>query len=138
MAASSKDSDNQVEITFPTPDDAVAMGIRDWPQKFHSKPWSESVSGGQTLTRYVLDGRGRVTIDYMDSYSGNVKRRKERVYPGTLVEVDGEAVLFWELDNEKEGMIILTPNFEEGGKFLLIAGLLLVFCAGLLAGSGGL
>lgn len=64
--------------------------------------------------------------------------KNQRVYPGTLVEVDGEASLFWEVDSENEGMIVLTPSYEEGGKLVLVGGFLLVFCAGLLLGSGGL
>ena len=126
-----------VEITFPTPEEAASMGIRDWPQQFHSKTWSDRVSEGGLATRYVLDGKGRLTIDYYDD--NNVKQRinSQRVYPGTLVEVDGEANLLWEVDDDKEGMIILTPNYEEGGKLLIVGGILAVFCAGLLIGSGG-
>ena len=127
-----------VEITFPTPEEAASMGIRDWPQQFHSKTWSDRVSEGGIATRYVLDGKGRVTIDYYDD--NNVMQRidSQRVYPGTLVEVDGEANLLWEVDDSKEGMIILTPSYEEGGKLLIVGGVLAVFCAGLLIGSGGL
>ena len=126
-----------VEITFPTPEEAASMGIRDWPQQFHSKTWSDRVSEGDIATRYVLDGKGRLTIDYYDD--NNVKQRinNQRVYPGTLVEVDGEANLLWEVDDEN-GMIILTPGYEEGGKLLIVGGILAVFCAGLLIGSGGL
>ena len=123
---------------MPTPDDAASMGIRDWPQQFHSSTWSESVAEGQIATRYVLDGKGRVSIDYFDPYTGNEANKKARVYPGTLVEVDGEATLVWEVDNAKEGMIVLTPNFEEGGKLALVAGFLVVLVAGLVAGLGGI
>jgi len=127
-----------VEITFPTPEEAASIGIRDWPQQFHSKTWSDRVSEGDIATRYVLDGKGRLTIDYYDD--NNVMQRidSQRVYPGTLVEVDGEANLLWEVDSDKQGMIILTPNYEEGGKLLIVGGILAVFCAGLLIGSGGL
>jgi len=131
-------TNNPVEITFPTPEEAASMGIRDWPQQFHSKTWSDRVSEGGIATRYVLDGKGRLTIDYYDD--NNVMQRidSQRVYPGTLVEVDGEANLLWEVDDSKEGMIILTPNYEEGGKLLIVGGILAVFCAGLLVGSSGL
>jgi hypothetical protein len=111
------------------------MGIRDWPQTFHKTSWSESISEGQIATRYVLDGNGRVNINYFDN-NGREASRKDRVYPGTLVEVDGEATLNWEVDGDN-GMIILTPGFEEGGKLALVLGFFVVFCAGLLAGSGG-
>jgi hypothetical protein len=89
-------------------------------------------------TRYVLDGRGRVTVDYYDEATGESRRiENRRIYPGTLVEVDGEAKLSWDVDDERTGMIVLTPNYEEGGKLLIVGGFLLVFCAGLLIGSGG-
>mmetsp|Transcript_27972 Transcript_27972/g.55936 ORF Transcript_27972/g.55936 Transcript_27972/m.55936 type:complete len:204 (+) Transcript_27972:139-750(+) len=131
------DDSNPVEITFPTAEDAASMGIRDWPQKFYSSSWSESVADGQIVTRYVLDGKGRVDIQYLDPYSGETANRKERVYPGTLVEVEGEATLVWDVDNDKVGMIVLTPEFEEGGKLILVAGFLVALIAGLVAGTGG-
>eukprot|EP00984_Skeletonema_dohrnii_P005004 scaffold1769_cov132-Skeletonema_dohrnii-CCMP3373.AAC.21 len=131
-------TNNVVEITFPTPEEAASMGIRDWPQQFHDKSWDESIPEGQIATRYVLSGKGRVTIDYYENENMDVrKRKKERVYPGTLIEVDGEANLFWEVDDVREGIIVLTPSYEEGGKLLLVAGALVVFCAGLIAGSSG-
>jgi len=125
---------NPVEITFPTPQAAASLGIRDWPQTFHRTSWVESVSEGQIATRYVLDGNGRITINYFEN-DGRESLRKERVYPGTLVEVDGKATLKWEVDGE--GMIVLTPGFEEGGKLAMVGTFFVVLCAALLAGSGG-
>lgn len=138
LSATPGGSDKPVEITFPTPEAAASMGIRDWPQQFHSATWSDSVSEGSIATRYVLDGKGRVTIDYVDNNGELCRIKSQRVYPGTLVEVDGEANLLWEVDDEKEGMIVLTPSYEEGGKLIIVGGFLLMFCAGLLVGSGGL
>jgi hypothetical protein len=128
-------SNNPVEITFPTPEEAASMGIREWPQTFHAASWTESVLEGQIATRYVLSGNGRVNIDYYDDNSRR-SQRKETISPGTLVEVDGEATLSWEVDGN-EGMVILTPGFEEQGKLALVLGFFVVFCAWLLAGSGG-
>ncbi|KAL9183968.1 hypothetical protein ACHAXT_002054 [Thalassiosira profunda] len=133
LAAASK----PVEITFPTPDAAAEIGIRDWPQQYHSSTWTDDVPEGGIATRYILEGRGRVTIDYMDDNGERQRMGNQRVYPGTLVEVDGEAKLLWEVDDANEGMIVLTPSYEEGGKLLLVGGFLLVFCAGLLVGAGG-
>ncbi|KAL3785757.1 hypothetical protein ACHAW5_003599 [Stephanodiscus triporus] len=127
-----------LEITFPTPEAAAAMGVRDWPQQFRASSWTEDVAEGGIATRYVLDGRGRLTVDYYDDEGKSRRVENRRVYPGTLVEVDGEAKLLWEVDDERAGMIVLTPNYEEGGKLLLVGGFLLVFCAGLLLGSGGI
>jgi hypothetical protein len=87
----------------------------------------------------VLDGKGRVTIDYYDDNNLDIRQRlKQRVYPGTLIEVDGEATLFWEVDDEKEGIIVLTPNYEDGKLLGLVAGAMVIFCAGLIVGSTGL
>ena len=133
----SASTDNQVEITFPSQDDAVAMGIRDWPQQFHSKSWSESVAEGLLVSRYVLSGKGRITVDYYDDNDDKQRISGRRVYAGTLVEVDGEANIYWEVESD-DGMIVLTPGYEEGGKLLLVGGVLAVFCAGLIIGSGNL
>ena len=132
---SSKTKNNPVEITFPTPDEAASLGVRDWPQTYHKSSWNEIVSEGNTATRYVLDGKGRVDVNYYDD-NGREASRMDRIYPGTLVEVDGEARLSWKVDGN-DGMIILTPGFEQGGKLALVAAFFVVFCAGLLTGSGG-
>ena len=73
-----------------------------------------------------------MNIDYYDDNSRRSQRR-DTISPGTLVEVDGEATLSWEVDGN-EGMIILTPGFEEQGKLALALGFFVVFCAWLLAG----
>jgi len=116
------------------------MGIREWPQQFRESKstWTDSVPEGGIATRYVLSGKGRLSIDYYDE--GGERRRiaNRRMYGGTLVEVDGEAELTWEVDEGEEGMIVLTPGYEEGGLLLLVGGGLVLFCAGLLIGSGGL
>ena len=139
--SATNNNNNVVEITFPTPEEAASMGIRDWPQQFHDKDWAESITEGQIATRYVLSGKGRVTIDYYDGDNLDIRQRtNQRIYAGTLVEVDGEAELFWEVDDDggaSNGIIVLTPSYEEGGKLLLVAGALVVFCAGLIAGSTG-
>ena len=138
-SSNNSNSNTAVEITFPTPEEAASMGIRDWPQKFYSSDYTESIIEGQIATRYVLDGKGRVTIDYYDDNNLDIRQRlKQRVYPGTLIEVDGEATLYWEVDDAKEGIIVLTPNYEEGKLLGLVAGAMVIFCAGLIVGSTGL
>ena len=67
-----------------------------------------------------------MTVDYYDDAGELGRVNNRRVYPGTLVEVDGEANLLWEVDDENEG------------KLVVVGGFLLMFCAGLLIGSGGL
>ena len=126
-----------VEITYPTPEEAASMGIRDWPQQFHSTNWSDMIPEGGIATRYVIEGKGRITVDYYEEDDLTYRKRiNQRVYPGTLVEVDGEANILWEVDDSKEGMIILTPGYEEGGKLLTVGGFLVLLCTGLLFGSG--
>jgi hypothetical protein len=108
------------------PDDAAMMGIRDWPQQSKQGQWSESCAEGQTLTRYILDGEGTVLI--------NDEGSPQTVGPGTLVEVEGPSNLSWQSATPE--MIILTPGFEEGGKLLAVAGVLVLVCGALLAGFG--
>ena len=117
-----------VEITYPTPDEAASMGIRDWPQQYHSTDWSDIIPEGGIATRYVLEGKGRITVDYYDDDDlSDRKRINQRVYPGTLVEVDGEANILWEVDDDsssssnKAGMIILTPGYEAEWKIQLVS-----------------
>jgi quercetin dioxygenase-like cupin family protein len=75
--------------------------------------------------RYVLDGKGTVTID---------DDQQQNVGPGSLVEVSGPAALVWETSSE---MLVLTPGFEEGGKLIAVALVLVVLCGSLIAGVGG-
>lgn len=76
-----------------------------------------------------------MNIDYYDNKARR-SHREEAISPGTLVEVDGEATLSWEVDGN-EGVIILTPGFEERGKLALVFGFFVAFCAWLVAESGG-
>ena len=113
------------KIQSLTPNEAADMGIRDWPQQAKQGQWTESCGEGQTLVRYILDGKGTVEIN---------DDPPKPVAPGTLVEVDGEASLTWSAATE---LIVLTPGFEEGGKLIAVAGLLIVVCgAALLLGTG--
>eukprot|EP00956_Cyclotella_meneghiniana_P011955 scaffold16861_cov76-Cyclotella_meneghiniana.AAC.1 len=98
-----------VEITFPTPDEAASMGVRDWPQTYHKSSWDEVVSEGQIATRYVLDGKGRVDVNYYDN-NGREASRTDRIYPGTLVEVNGEARLSWTVDGN-DGLLAGSGGF---------------------------
>ena len=76
-----------VEITYPTPEEAASMGIRDWPQQFHSTNWSDTIPEGGIATRYVIEGKGRITVDYYEEDDLTYRKRiNQRVYPGTLVE----------------------------------------------------
>jgi hypothetical protein len=130
-----------VEISFPTPAMATKLGIRDWPQQFHSSDWTESIIEGGIATRYILDGYGRLSITYYNNNDpgGQTQTMNNvRVYPGTLIEVNGEAILQWTVDDDDAkggGMIVLTPTYEEGGKLAFVGAALMVFCAGLIIGS---
>lgn len=118
-----------ISVSSPSPDEAADMGIRDWPQQLRKGSWEETSNEGQALVRYVLDGTGVIEIE-----SGVSPKTTSKISPGSLVAVSGEATLSWRADGE---MIILTPGFEEGGKFLgVVAVMLLVF--GVLLSSGSL
>mmetsp|Transcript_19977 Transcript_19977/g.40478 ORF Transcript_19977/g.40478 Transcript_19977/m.40478 type:complete len:188 (-) Transcript_19977:111-674(-) len=128
---------SKVDVTFPTPDEAAAMGARDWPQQVKSGSWTETFGPGQEATRYVLEGSGSLEVKTFDDEgsmeSGVVS--KSKVGPGTLVEVSGRADLVWQIDGQGE-MIILTPGYEEGGLLLGVAAVLVVLCGALIAGVG--
>ena len=129
-----------IKITNPSPDSAAEMGIRDWPQQLKKGTWDENAGEGQTLVRYVLDGTGSLEIttgatnDGNDDDSSPKTTTTNKLAPGTLIEVTGESTLSWRADDE---IIILTPGFEEGGKFLGVLALMVVSFVALLA-SGGL
>jgi hypothetical protein len=113
-----------VKITTPTPEEAVDLGIREWPQQKKTMGgWSESVGDGETLVRYVLDGTGSVTIVDEDDDGG----KTSAVRSGSLVEVTGLATVRWTVDDD---MIILTPGYEELGLFVGAAALLLLVTVG--------
>jgi hypothetical protein len=78
----------------------------------------------------VLDGTGTVEIvTNNDSIT-----KSSTIGPGALIEVTGEAKLSWESSSSE--MILLTPGFEEGGKLLGVAALMVIVCGALIAGVG--
>ena len=118
-----------VSVTTPSPDAAADIGIRDWPQQLKTGSWIDASRPGQTV-RYVLDGTG--TVEIVTNNDSTAK--SYAVGPGTLIEVTGEAKLSWEASSSE--MILLTPGFEEGGKLLGVAALMVIVCGALIAGVG--
>mmetsp|Transcript_16004 Transcript_16004/g.39197 ORF Transcript_16004/g.39197 Transcript_16004/m.39197 type:complete len:158 (+) Transcript_16004:156-629(+) len=115
-----------VSVTNPSSDDAADMGIRDWPQQLKKGTWNEEAKEGQTLIRYILDGTG-----VLDTEADDLGQKSYKLTPGTLVEITGQASLDWKAKDE---LIVLTPGFEEGGKFIgVLVVMLLTF--GALLGS---
>jgi hypothetical protein len=107
-----------VKISFPSSDEAAEIGVRDWPQQTKGGVWEEYSKDGDVLVRYVLDGTG--TLEIVE----NGKKSSNRLAPGTLIEIDGEAKISWTVSSTN--MIILTPNFEEGKLFLAVAAIVVV------------
>lgn len=149
----------QISTSSPSQVEAENLGIREWPQQVKRGRWSEegrylhvrtakrrftlerhlnprdfvsdlftvfAAKNGQTLSRYILEGEGIVFI-------ADDKARKEtkKLRVGTLLEVKGPALLEWEATSPE--LIVLTPGFEEGGKFLAVAGSLIALTAALVA-----
>lgn len=113
-----------VKLSTPSPERAAEIGIREWPQQVKSGSWSEEVSDGQNLIRYVLDGTGDVEIKEKDG-----KSKVSSVGPGSLLEVSDEAKLIWKVNSGD--MIVLTPGYEQAGLFLGVAlGLILLIVVG--------
>jgi len=125
-------------VTTPTPDQAVGMGARDWPQQVRTGSWFETLSKGETVTRYILEGEGFVTVTAM------AVDKKKKVGPGTLVEAKGPVELRWKVfDAGNDGgkgkgeMIVLTPGYEEGASLAIVAVAFVVLCAVLVSFGGG-
>ena len=94
-----------------------------------SGDWTEQVKDGNTITRYILDGTGTVSIS-----SDNDSTQLSAVGPGTLVEVTGRASLQW---STREEIIVLTPGYEEGRLLLTVALTLIAMTILLISGAGG-
>jgi len=125
-------------VTTPTPDQAAGMGARDWPQQVRTGSWFETLSKGETVTRYILEGEGFVTVTAM------AVDKKKKVGPGTLVEAKGPVELRWKVfDAGNDGgkgkgeMIVLTPGYEEGASLAIVAVAFVVLCAVLVSFGGG-
>merc|ERR1719491_880769 len=118
-------SDASVKVTKPSSDAVAEMGMTEWPQQTKTASFEETSAFGEIMVRYVLAGSGSLDIRERatNEAAAIVRKRKEKVEPGTLVEVSGEASLTWNVDDE---MIILTPGFEEGGKFLAVAAIFII------------
>ena len=117
-----------IQISTPTSAEAASLGVREWPQQLKSGDWTEEATEGSTLTRYILDGNGVVTIS-----SAEGKSQQSIVKPGTLVEVTGKASLQWSTPEE---IIVLTPGYEESGLLIAVALSLFVLTIGLISGVG--
>jgi hypothetical protein len=114
------------KLSTPSQDESVALGIREWPQQVKSGSWSENVRKSETLTRYVLEGTGIVII--ITEYD----RKTINISTGSLLEVTGPTSLEWKAGTAE--MIILTPGYEEGGKFVFVAAMLFLLTGALVSG----
>ncbi|KAL3943773.1 MAG: hypothetical protein SGBAC_002145 [Bacillariaceae sp.] len=115
-----------VSVTNPSPRDAADMGIRDWPQQLKEGTWNEKAKERQTMVRYILDGAG-----VLDTEADDLGQKSYKLKPGTLVEITGPASLNWKANDQ---LIVLTPGFEEGGKFIGVL-VVMLFTFGALLGS---
>ena len=113
-----------VDLSTPSQDEAVELGIREWPQQVKSGTWTESVDAGSSLTRYILEGRGTVTLGSGD---------KKSLSPGMLLTFTDESMIEWEASTAD--MIILTPGYEEGGKLAAVFAILVLLLGAIVAGG---
>ena len=116
---------SKLELSYPSQDECVSLGIREWPQQTKSKSWTEDASDGQVLLRYILQGKGSLVVDGVQAKPFGV---------GTLVDVTGPASLEWNLEGG-EDVILLTPGFEQGGAFLGVVAAMIVLTGALIASS---
>lgn len=89
-----------VKVSYPTPDEGVAMGIREWPGFLKKEnSFAEDVEVG--ATRYILEGSGSCTPLGEDAIE---------LEPGTLIECTASTTLEWHVSSP---LVILTPTFEQ-------------------------
>lgn len=103
------------------------MGVREWPQQIKKGSWQEESAAGTELVRYVLEGEGTLTATSADDQ----QTETASIQPGTLIKVEGPAFLEWE--SATDDMILLTPNYEQGGILVTVGGGLLLLLVGLVA-----
>eukprot|EP00555_Chaetoceros_dichaeta_P005253 CAMPEP_0198265586 /NCGR_PEP_ID=MMETSP1447-20131203/23413_1 /TAXON_ID=420782 /ORGANISM="Chaetoceros dichaeta, Strain CCMP1751" /LENGTH=205 /DNA_ID=CAMNT_0043955155 /DNA_START=50 /DNA_END=667 /DNA_ORIENTATION=- len=114
-----------VKITNPSSESAAELGMTEWPQQTKSKSWEETSAFGETMVRYMLDGRGSLEIRERatNEAATSIKKSKVTLEPGTLVEVSGEVSLYW---NVEEEMTILTPGSKDGGILIPVVATLII------------
>ena len=117
-----------IRITTPSSEEAVEMGIREWPNQVRQGKWSEFVPSETTVIRYVLEGSG--TLEMLDQDQATTQTTS--LVPGTLMEITGTASLQWSCTSKD--MILLTPNFEQGGLLVGVVLSIIVLFGALLAG----
>jgi len=95
-----------------SPEESAERGLRDWPQQEKGPgSWQEQCKDGDSLVRYILDGSAVVTVtDSQSSIS-------ESLTPGSMIEVSDAAKVEWQAE---EPVLILTPNYEEFGFFVVV------------------
>ena len=120
----------KIRITTPSSDVAVEMGMREWPQQVQQGRWSEFVPSETTVIRYVLEGSG--TLEIVDE--DQAQAQSTSLVPGTLIEVTGTASLQWSTLPDTTDMILLTPNFEQGGLLMGVVVSIIALFGALLAG----
>lgn len=138
MNNKNNDINNSIEIRTPSQEEAVNMGIRDWPQqvKFQGTSWSETIPAEQTVIRYILDGSVDMVTTTMTTTateSQSFHGRRRRLEPGNYIEITGPITVQWTCITKE--VIVLTPGFEEGGLFLGVVGVVILLFVTLILGS---
>lgn len=132
LISSSRRKTTLQSFTNPSQEESVALGIREWPQQTKTQlSWVEEVKEGNTLTRYVLQGSGDVTV----VSSSKTLNKSTKFQPGLLIEINGPATLNWKRSSD-EGVIILTPGYEQGGLLIGVGLSFVILCGALIAGIG--
>mmetsp|Transcript_41635 Transcript_41635/g.81616 ORF Transcript_41635/g.81616 Transcript_41635/m.81616 type:complete len:180 (+) Transcript_41635:67-606(+) len=120
-------------FTVPTQEESVGRGIREWPQQTKSqKSWEDTVIDGETLTRYILEGSGTLTVVGDSTFI----TKKKKFDAGLLVEITGPATVSWARVGDGD-VVILTPGYEQGGLLVAAALTLVALIGALVAGVVG-
>ena len=134
----SKLFESMMEVKMPSENEAVSLGIREWPQQLKKGAWSEKVDDGKMSCVYVLDGSASVSVTLLNE-AGEPKTdlpSEHVIVPGSLLETMGPAQLEFEATDDE--ILILTPDYQQGTLLAAAGALFIVVCGALITGSFGL
>ena len=73
---------DRIEVSSPPQDKCESLGVREWPQQSKRGTWNEEAAPDASLARYILEGKGLLTVVANDDASDETKQEEILVKPG--------------------------------------------------------
>ena len=73
---------DRIEVSSPPQDKCESLGVREWPQQSKRGTWNEEAAPDTSLARYILEGKGLLTVVANDDASDETKQEEILVKPG--------------------------------------------------------